>query len=270
MINLKTTSTSQLVSNVVLNQFEREHPEYRTILSFLSFYPLQVWANESRKIIQMDIESLEEAILENGEYFGIKNVYHDSLGYQKKSLKITNEILLFFDKMLNDESLTKAEKKVIDSIFITGAKTNSKAIRNYLEKALLKLFPKYNDEFMKYANELNSVSADLDIETLIAYHDIEILFKLVGLLNSLNFKTMDINKKDVYQIMCEAINLLDDYPFDEDVKKIMAYSFVGMNHKQVALKIGRHRDYVEVRYRKGLEALECIFWGYASSDRSIY
>lgn len=267
MIKLKTTNNSQIVANIILNKLEREHPEYKTILSFLSLYQLQVWASDSRKIIQMDIESLEEAILENGEYFGIKNIYHDSLGYQKKSLEITDEILLFFSKMFNDESLTKTEKKTLDAIFVSGAKINSKTLKNNLPKALLKLFKKYNDDFLKYAEKLNSISEDLDIEMLIAYHDVEILFKLVGLLNSLNFRTMDINKKDVYQIMCKAIDMLEDYPFDEDVKEVMAYSFLGINHKQIGLKLNRHRDYVEARYKKGLEALQCIFWGYAFSER---
>lgn len=270
MQKLLSTSPYQLTANIIFNQIEREYPEYSSFLSYLSVYQLQVWAREVRENLEVDISSLEEALMESSEYFGIRNISSNSLSYQKKSLEVTDEIISFIETVLEDDELSRFEKEAIQIGFYGDGDIQQMTFKKNFRDALIKLLSKYNSQFQQYADKVEAINADLDVEILVAYHDTEILLKLVSLLGRVGYVTVDINKNDVYSIVAEAIKALDDYPFADNVRKVTGLMFLGKQQKYILEVVGKQRDYVIDKYKKGLEALQCIFWGYTYNDRSIY
>lgn len=109
---------------------------------------------------------------------------------------------------------------------------------------------------------LQDIGSDLDEEIIIAFHDIEILFELASLFGYYHLRTEDINKNDVNETMLKLIKALDDYPFDNDVKKIVTLKFKGMKINKICEYLGKHHSYVEKRLEMGFEAFEWILWGY--------
>lgn len=264
MQSLKTVSEWSHSANNIVKKMITEHPEYENIANYMCAYPLQKWAKEVRKNVNVDITSLEDAINENGTYFGIRNLYDESMNYQKMSLELTDEILEFFDEVFKDKDLNEEQKIIINGIFYGDEIIDKNLLIREFEKTLLKLFKKYNDNFSLYFDDISNINSSLEPEILVAYHDIEILFKLTSLLGSFKCKTFEVNRGDVYQIMKGTIKNLNNYPFEKDIEPIMIKKFYGKSDLGVSREIGRHPDYIRARYKKGLEALHSIFFGYTS------
>lgn len=264
MQSLKTMSEWEHSANNIIKKMVTEYPEYETIANYTCAFPLQKWAKEIRKSMNIDITSLEDAINDNGTYFGIKNLYSESMNYQKMSLELTDEILEFFDNVFKDDELNERQKKIIDGIFYGVGELKKSLVAKELKNTLLQLFKKYNDSFLLYFDDISNINDTLEPEVLVAYHDIEILFKLTGLLGNYKCITFEIDRGDVYQIMKGTIKNLEKYPFEKDVEPIMIKKFYGKSDLGVSREICRHPDYIRVRYKKGLEALHSIFFGYTS------
>lgn len=262
-------ASRQKTINNILNDMVKKYPNYERIISYLCLYPLQSWASEMRDEVCLDAYSLERALADNDEYFGFRNIDSSSLTYQKESLRITSEILYLFDCMMTDDCLNKSERKVISFIFFEGEDISHKLLTDNLEPALLKVFSKYNDQFLDLADEIDCVGNELSEETLLAFHNIKVLFELTSLLGRYDCITIDINKKDIYAVMLSCIKALENYPFSPMVKKVTLQKFYGKTTDSIVKDLRKHADYVNERYKKGLEALEAIFWGYAYNDRKI-
>lgn len=267
MLNLKTTSSSKSKVNRVINEIVSKHPEYTAIAKYLCEFQGQIWASEIRKKTNLDTGSLLDAIQENSEYFGIKNVGYSSLEYQKATLQITDEILDYFDSILKDESFSDIEKELIDNLFY-GKKANSTQYKltSKIDLFFEKLFSKNYREFDVLLQKLDLFKITLDEDIEIVFHDIEILFKLSSLFRDFVPKTNEINKRDIYCLMSQAIDELEYYPFETEVKTVMQKSFERDNISTICNDLGKHHDYVERRYSLGLEALKWIFWGYTETD----
>lgn len=268
-----STSKNTISINRVLNEIAETHPEYEKMISYACLYELQVWASEKRKELDIDVCSLEKALADNSEYFGLRNFDSKSLSYQKRSLRLTEEMLFLFDSMFSDEGLRDEQLKIINSAFC-GEKVSKKVIdetkefAEALEETLLMLFEKYNDEFSKIANQIDEINNELDPEMKIAFHDTQILFELISILGRNRYRMYDLDKKSACEIMRLSIQTLGTYPFSDQVKRITMEVFRGKTIYRIQTELGRHRDFVKERYLRGLEALECIFWGYTYNERT--
>ncbi len=267
MLTLKTTSSKKATANGVINEIVNHHPEYKTIARYLCEFQGQTWASEIRKKTGLDTGSLLDAIQENGEYFGIRNVGYSTLEYQRATLQITDEILDYFNSILNDNSFSDIEKELIDNLFYgKEAKSSHYKLASKIEPLFNKIFSENYHEFDILLKKLDSIDETLDEDIEIVFHDIEILFKLASLFRDFVPKTTEIDKRDIYCLMQQAINELKYYPFNADVKIVMQKSFERNNISTICNYLGKHHDYVERRYNFGLDALKWIFWGYTEID----
>lgn len=274
MRTLKTTSNRSNSANKVIKKLVSEHPEYEEICDYLCMYPLQKWASNVRKSVNIDIYSLNQAITNNGEYFGIKNLYDGSMSYQKLSLKLTDEMITFFEDMFNDESLDKTQKSIIENLFLNSKKTiRAKEITSKFEETLLMLFEKYNDEFLKYLDDMVDINIELGSEISILYHNTEGLFNFATCLKNSKkgkYKFNDVDEEIVCRVIQNTIDCLTKYPFLDNVNIIMQRKYEGWNNSKIGkeelakFKHG-HNEYVTRRYEEGIEALHSIFWGYTNT-----
>lgn len=272
MNEIKTTSNRSNSANKVIKKIYLEHPEYEEICDYLCMYPLQKWASDIRKTINIDSYSLDQAIANSREYFGITNLYDGSMKYQKLSLKLTDEIMTFFECMFKDESLNNAQKNIIENLFIDSNKTiRAKEVSGKLEETLLILFEKYNEEFLEYLDDMIDINIELGSEMSILYHNTETLFKFVSVLKN-SKKEYDISafdKEKLCNVMEDAIECLSNYPFLDNVKDVMDCKYRSYNNSKTGKYFANqghgHNDYVKKRYEEGLEALHSIFWGYTNT-----
>lgn len=267
MLSLKTTSLRKRTADWAINNLVEEQPEYSTIAKYLCEFQGQIWAREVRKSAKLDTVSLLEAIKENGEYFGIRNVGFNPLEYQKTTLEATDEIIDFFDDALHQEYYDSIEKELIDELFyrkVSGI--SERKLTPKIEPMFKKIFENNYREFDALLSGTKAITSDLEEDIEVVYHDIEILFKLSSLFRDFTQKTPEINKKDVYYYMLQAIDQLKNFPFEKDVKTVMRKRFDNDNFSTVCKSMRKHHDYVEKRYYIGLDALRWIFWGYTSLE----
>lgn len=272
MNELKTISNRKNSANKVIKRIYIEHPEYEEICDYLCMYPLQKWASDIRKTINIDAYSLEQAIINSGEYFGITNLYDGSMKYQKLSLKLTDEIMTFFERMFKDENLNKMQKNIIENLFLDNSKTiRAKEVSSKFEETLLILFKKYNDEFLEYLDDMVDINIELGSEMSILYHNTETLFKLVSVLKNSKeeYDVATFEKEKLCKVMEDAIKCLSNYPFLDNVEDVMDSKYQSYNNSKIGKKFANqghgHNDYVNKRYEEGLEALHSIFWGYTNT-----
>lgn len=267
MLSLKTTSLRKRTADKAINTIVDEHPEYATIAEYLCEYRGQVWARKVRVNANLDTASLLEAIKENGEYFGIQNVGFNPLEYQKTTLEVTDNIINFFYEALHQDYFDELEREIIDELFYGKMSyTNERKLTPKIEPMFLKIFENNYFEFETLLLNLKTLTVDLEEDIEVVYHDIEILFKLASLFRDFAPRTSEINKKDVYYYMSKAIDQLDYYPFEKDVKIVMKKRFNHDNFLAICKSMRKHHDYVEKRYEVGLDALRWIFWGYSALE----
>lgn len=267
MLSLKTTSLRKRTADKAINNLVEDHPEYSTIAKYLCEFCGQVWAREVRRNAKLDTISLLEAIKENGEYFGIKNVGFNPLEYQKTTLENTDDIIDFFDDALNQDYFDSIERELIDELFYGKVSyTNERRLTPKIEPLFEKIFENNYLEFDKLLEDMEEMTADLEEEIEVVYHDVEILFKLSSLFRDFAPRTSEINKKDVCYYMSQAIDQLEYYPFEKDVKIVMKKRFNNDNILAICKSMRKHHDYVEKRYYVGLDALKWIFWGYTAFE----
>ena len=266
MLSVKTTSLRKRSIDKAVNNIISIYPQYTQFVMALCTLQGQMWASKVRNAIKLDYNSLIEAIKENGEYFGIKNVGCSNLKYQDDSLEITDEIISFFDKVLHDKTiLDKEEIAVFDEIFYSKKiVVNKRVATKIIEPALIKIFNKYNDSFLELNTKLQNIGNDLDEEIIIAFHDIEILFELSSLFGYYRLRTEDINIREINKTMAKLIKALNTYPFDNDVEQIINLKFKGMKINKISETLNKHHSYVEKRIKMGFEAFEWILWGYTA------
>ena len=267
MLSIKTTSLRKRTADKAINKIVEEHPEYETIARYLCDFQGQRWADSIRKQTKLDTASLMDAIKENGEYFGIKNVGFSSMDFQKATLEFTDEILNFLDTALRKDNFFDVERELIGNLFYgKPTSVNERKLTKATEPMFLKIFERNYLKFDELLEQLKDIKDGLDEETEIVFHDIEILFRLSALFRDFVPRTSDINKRDIYCIMSQAIDQLKYYPFDDDVKTVLQMKFKKENIYAICNKLKKHHDYVEKRYYTGLEALKWIFWGYTALE----
>lgn len=267
MLSLKTTSLRKRTADKAINNIVDEYPEYSTIAKYLCEFRGQVWAREVRKDAKLDTISLLEAIKDNGEYFGIRNVGFNPLEYQKTTLEITDEIINFFDDALHQDCFDSIERELIDELFYAKVSyTSERKLTPKIEPMFRKIFENNYHEFDELLSGAKALTDDMEEDIEVVYHDVEILFKLSSLFRDFAPRTSEINKKDVYYYMSQAIDQLEYYPFEKDVKTVMKKRFDNDNFLSICKSMRKHHDYVEKRYYVGLDALRWIFWGYTALE----
>lgn len=246
-----------------LDAIEESNPEYKNFISFLRYYAPQKWAEQTRTYLQVDLSSLETAIIEEREYFGIKTNYN-SLDYQKKTLNLTKQILkllgqaLFDKKILDDE-----EYELMNYVFNGYGKRRKTNLLSPFLVAIKKVGEKYYKDFDKLATEIKKIDDNLDPEVSVVFHQTEILFLTASLIG-LDKKFMyEINSKDLYSIMVASISSLESYNFVDGVDWVTKARFEGKGVSRLRITSGKHPDYIKRRYQEGLKALDMIFWGYS-------
>lgn len=246
-----------------LDAIEEEKPEYSNFIYFVRYYAPQKWADQTRTYLKVDLSSLEEAIINEREYFGIKT-NEGSLTYQKRTLEVTKKILSLLGKTLFDKDvLNDNEFKTMNYVFNGYGKKDELNQFNSFLNGIKKVGEKYYKEFDLLANETNNINKELEPEISIVFHQTEILFLTASLLG-LNKRFMyEINSKDLYSIMVASISSLESYNFVDGVDWITKARFQGKSVGRLRITSGKHPDYINKRYQEGLKALDMIFWGYS-------
>lgn len=268
MSELYTTSSNKCYCSKILNKIKQEHPEYESIITFLNGFALQRWASENRALLGLGLNSLEDAIISESEYFGLK-IQGNGLNYQKESLLITKKILSVLAKGVCDKkNFSIKELDIFNEIFFfstTHCVTKYDITSNF-EKIILKLCELHYQECDKLKKELDDISSKLDEEIAVAYHNTEILFLVSSLLGIERKYMFDIDSKELCNIIYCAVKSLENYPFDDGVDWVTIGRFKGKSPSRLSLTSGRHNDYIKKRYEEGLDALDAIFWGYTNKS----
>lgn len=262
MIKLYTTSASRMCAEKMLNAYAEEHVDCQMFLKMLGEFPAQKWAEEVRSKVKIDLSTIDLAILEDSKFFGISINSDVTLSYHQDTLKTTSSINNIFDEKLRKLKVTGIQKSVIENIFFGNNDISKyyiqKEFTNILDIICKRIMPVVMKEYNKIQKNIESI----DDETMVVFHDAEMLFKLAKSFNVYSKKTYGIYKKDVHYIFEDIIKELQTYPFTDDIYTPLYAVYYGESIHKVCLNIGKHNDYVKRRYDEGIEALNMIIWGY--------
>ena len=267
MIHLYTTSPFKEMEQHIANKYVEEHPEYEAFVKCLCEYPVQKWAEKVRLRMRIDVSSLEEAIAEENEYFGIDINSTTTLLYQRQSLLFTKKVVHFFEEMLKADNLKElglndAQLRLVEDIFGEVHDSSVYYVKKELGNTLECFCKKYNKTFLKEYKEMKKITNSIDPEILVAFHDTEVFLKLAGELGYyIRRRITDVDTRDVHFIMEKTIEATQSYPFSENIYTPLISIFHGKNFHQISMLMCRHNDYIQKRYREGIEALSIIFWG---------
>ena len=260
---IPTYSIHSTLAKKYINEIIADYPQYQNILEALICYPVQKWADETRKKLKLDEDNLNTIIqYETDEYFGIKNT--DFLKKQKIILQISKEELSFMDSKLNNEIL----------VAIHGYKpehdiSKYKMVEHY-KQTVIEFCETNNDDYRKIIKPLISEYNKLDDDIQFVYHNASILLQTKSIINKYDAeicKKDEINYQIISQIIDKCIKQLNTYYIsDKYIERVAMLYSDGNNEFNIAKIIGKSRTYVKNIKKDAIEAISYIIWGYTTHE----
>ena len=250
----------RLMAEKVIQDIVDKNSKYYNAARFFSMYPAQKWADSVRKELKLDSDSLQKALDEETEYFGIYTC--ENLSVQHKNLRLTDEMSKYVESCLLSVPLSPSEKAVVDAIFY-NRKTSKYLVNRYLKSAMTKLLENSYEQFDKYAEKIEQIVKEVDDDLYFAYHSIEDFLYSVRKMKEDRVRSYDVNSKVAFSAMKDAINALKKYPFSKDVHRIISSTFCDKTEMEIAKDLNRSRTYVRSHMQDGYKALSILFWGYS-------
>ena len=262
MIKLYTTSKNRKCAEKILNSYAVMYPEYEPFLKMLGEFPAQKWAEKVRNRVNIDLSAIDMAILEDSKFFGISINCDVTLSYHQSTLRTTSEIIDIFNERLKRLKVTDTQRKVINNIFFSDDTISKyyvqKELPDVLEIICKRIMPFVMREYKKIQKKIDKI----DDDTLVVFHDAEILFKLAKSFNAYSKKKNGIYRRDIHYIFEDIIDETKSYPFIDDIYTPLCAIYYGESIHKVCLNTRKHNDYVKKRYKEGIEVLNMIVWGY--------
>lgn len=250
----------RMMAEKIIKEISEEHSEYHNAARSFCIFPVQKWAQNGRKQLKLDAASLQKALDDDTEYFGI--YAHSNLSLQLKNLKLTDEIIKYIEFSIFSAPLSTPEKAVVDAVFY-NKRTSKYLINQYFKTAMLKVFEESYRELDRYAEKNSRFAKEVDDDIYVAYHSIEDFLYSVRQIKDDRIRSYDLNSKIAFSTMKEAINMLKKYPFSKDVHRIISSVFCGKSESAIASEMRRSRTYIHSHCQDGYKALNILFWGYA-------
>ena len=242
--------------------------EWQNTLLSLSVYPVQKWASECRKQINIDSLDLETITLNEEMFFGIKAYYN--MSKHLSMLKITDEVMSVIEEGLNNNTLfNKKELSILNAAHNIDCPDTSKYLftTNY-ENILIKYCEYYSNKINFILNKGTEISASLNDDEAYAFHNTDILIRMYTTIKTYYFKDKrDVDFDEVYLKLNDCFECLNSFPVNrEDIYDVVKMVADEKYEVEIANSLGRSRTYIRSKYKRGVEAISFILWGYTAKD----
>lgn len=258
--SIPTKSAHGRVVKKILNDILQDNPEYYSTISNLVLYPVQKWAESTRRKLDLDYNSVKQA-LDNGEnYFGLWNV---KMKKQLEALHESTNMLEIFDEAVSLVDLCDKPQIAVNTIHDFDAPDESKYfIQTYYKDGVLRICKEYNDIVNNLHTlsmaQLNDLSED---ETLVFRNGSD----LVNLIPKIFWRD---KHEETVEILGKCFDAIGTYPLNgAEISKIMFLYCKGWTIRKIAKEIKMSTFYVERKYKEGVELLSLLIWGVG--DRNL-
>lgn len=262
-ITVFSNSTHHAFAERIINRIVGKFPEYYEIAYFVGNYNLQKWCRKKRAEMKLDLNSLNHAIVENSDYFGLKT--HNDMHLQKETLSITDKIINKIDevvKNIKNDGYTSGERRALMDLLCE--EDSSKFIFcTHFETGIERLFTLYYKEFKQYSEDIEKIKSQIDDDIYLAFHNADNLIYVLAKTskNDLIFDS-DVSFDTAYTLVSEAIDSLNGYPYTVDLYRVLKLYLKGEKETCIARRINKSRTYVRTRYEEGLKVIEALIWGF--------
>ena len=270
--SIPTHSSHEHRCREILNALLEEDPNSYPLINSFCEYPIQKWAEESRKSLELDLSALQDFLEERRDsYYGV--VRYSDLSLQKKMLMNSEKMLRLTDRILSGKSecpLNNKELKTIRAIHGSESDDVSKHfIDNYYEESVKKVICSYKEVYRQLYEIIREEFSELEGDMQSAFHNSDYLVLIAPLISSDagRVKGNQIDYSLVKNEIDACVSAVAGYPFNGmEIQKVLLLRAEGCSESECARRINKSRKYIHTRYEDGMRAISSLLWGYSSRE----
>lgn len=266
--HIPTLSGRSPSASKILDSLLNTHKEWINPITALISHPIYKWAEEQRKILNLDPGAIISSIQSEYDYFGL--IQYETAVIHTKNLDISHKIAELTDFILsNPESeLNDDQKLILSGIHglqnkeVSLAKTNK-----YYEAAVIKMCTEYTKLYDFLVGRIYKKPENADADIAFIWHNTNLLIMICPTLKKEYGGAYNIQLGNAVQSIWDCVNSLQTYPFNgTEIYSIVKEFASGTKERAIAKQFNRTRDYINYRYAAGLAALSILLWGYVPLD----